>query len=143
MTTKDLYSNIKATQLKVNAVQTPNGTAITGDALDMQGYESLAVLFDVGNSGDTLSGSLYWTLTLTECDTSGGSYTAVASGDYLGGVVSHVIDAPTEDSNVFMLGYKGSKRYVKAVATATGNHSTGTPLGMIAVQSHAHVLPVQ
>lgn len=145
MPNRDLFNNIKTTQVLVNAVAT--GT-VTSSAIDLQGFDSAAVLFDVGNSGDTLSGSLYWTLSLTESDSSGSGYTTVAAADIQvqGGTFgtdnTFVIDAPLEDSLLVKFGYLGSKRYLKAVATAMGSHSTGTPIGIISVLGNPAQLPV-
>lgn len=142
---KDLFSNIKVSQVEIPAVKTSTATS---DSIDVAGYESLAVVFNVGNSGDTLSGSLYWTLSLTECDTTDGSFTAVAATDVqvqggtFGTTSTYVIDAPTEDSLSVTFGYVGSKRYVQAVATATGSHSSGTPIGIIAIQGNPSTAPV-
>lgn len=136
---RDLYSNIKTTQLAVAAVAT---ATVTSSAVNMQGYDSLCILFDIGNSGDTLSGSVLWTLSLTECDTSGGTYTAVAAADIIGPGASYVIDAPSEDSLPVKFGYKGNKQFVKGVATATGTHTNGTPIGIIALQGKPGLAPV-
>lgn len=141
---KDLYSNIKLSQIAIPATKT---TTVTSSEIDTAGFESLVVEFNVGNSGDTLSGSLYWTLSLTECATSGGSFTAVAAADIrvqggtAGTTSTYVIDAPAEDSLTVKFGYMGSLRYVKAVATATGSHSSGTPMGITAIQGNPSVAP--
>lgn len=141
MTTREIVSELKVTQVFVNATRT---ATTTSDPIDTAGYNSATVVFDIGNSGDTLSGTLYWTLSLTECDTSGGSYTAVAAADITGwaGAASYVIDAPAEDSLAVKVGYIGSKRYIKGVATATGSHSSGTPIGIISVLGGASNAPV-
>lgn len=130
---RDLAHNIKVEQVAAPAVATAN---ITSSAIDISGGNSLAVLFAIGASGDTLSGSIYWTLKLTECDTESGSYTDVNAVDMHGGIGTVVIDAPSEDETVVKLGYKGSKRYVKAVATKTGTHTNGTIIGIVAVKGH-------
>lgn len=139
MTTRDLVSDIKVTQAFVNANRT---ATTTSDAIDTQGFGSAAVVFDIGNSADTLSGTVFWTLSLTECDTSGGTYTAVAAADIVSGVATYVIDAPAEDSIAVKVGYIGTKRYIKGVATATGTHTNGTPIGIISVLGHASFAPV-
>lgn len=136
---REQASNLKVAAATVNAVAT--GT-VTSSAIDTKGYESATVIFDIGNSGDTLSGTVYWTLSLTECATSGGSYTAVAAADIVGGVASVVIDAPSEDSLAVKFGYKGNLPFIKGVATATGTHSNGTPIGIISVLGNPHVAPV-
>lgn len=141
---KDLFSNIKVSQVEIAAVKTATATS---DSIDVAGFESLAVVFDVGNSGDVLSGSVYWTLSLTECDTTDGSFTAVSADDVkvqggtFGTTSTYVIDAPSEDSRTVKFGYVGSKRFVQAVATATGSHSSGTPIGIIAIQGNPSVAP--
>jgi hypothetical protein len=141
MTTREIVSELKITQIFVPAVRT---AATTSDVVDTAGYNSATLVAHMGNSGDTLSGSLYWTLTVTESDTSGGSYTAVAATDLVGlsGAASYVIDAPAEDSLDVKIGYIGSKRYVKLVATPTGSHSTGTPIGMSSILGGASNAPV-
>lgn len=135
---RDLFNNVKVTQVEIPAVKTATATS---DTIDMQGYDSLAVIFNVGNSADTLSGSVYWTLSLTESDDDS-SYTAVAASDLHNEEATTVIDAPAEDSLAVKFGYKGNKRYVRAVATATGSHSSGTPIGIVAVQGNPTVAPV-
>ncbi len=145
MATREIHNNLKIASLAVPAVRT---TTLTSSAVDALGYESCEIVFHVGDSGDTLSGVLLWTLSLTECATSGGSYTAVAAADVLvqggtqGVTSTFVIDAPTEDQLTVKFGYIGDLQFVKGVATATGSHSTGTPIGIIAVQGNAHILPV-
>ena len=139
--TRDLVNNVKVTQVAIAATKT--GT-VTSDPVGMAGYNSLMFIYDIGNSADSLSGSLLWTLSLVECDTSGGNYTAVAAADILGwnGAATYVIDAPTEASLAVKVGYIGNKPFVKALATVTGSHSSGTPMGIVAVQGEARHNPV-
>jgi hypothetical protein len=136
---RDIYNNITVSQVANPAVVTAN---VTSSAIDLQGFNSAVVLFAVGASGDTLSGSVYWTLKLTECDTSGGSYTDVALADLHNSAATVVIDDAAEDETVVKFGYKGNKQFIKAVATKTGTHSVGTPIGIVAVKSKAAELPV-
>lgn len=127
---RDLYNNISVSQVLAPAVAT---ASVTSSAIDVQGFNSAAVLFAIGASGDTLSGSIYWTLKLTECATVDGSYTDVVLADLHNAAATVVIDSTSEDEAVVKFGYKGNKRYLKAVATKTGTHSNGTPIGIIAV----------
>jgi hypothetical protein len=141
MPNRTQVEELSVSQIIVNAVKTATATS---SAVNLAGFDAATIIFDIGNSADTLSGSVYWTLSLTECDTSGGTYTAVAAADILGwaGAATYVIDAPAEDTLAVKVGYAGGKQYVKAVATATGTHSTGTPIGAVAVlglPSHAPV----
>lgn len=135
---QDLYNNLKATQVAVNATAT---ATVTSSAIDMQGYDSLVVLFDIGDSGDTLSGTVYWTLKLQHSDDDS-SYADCGAADLLGGMTTVVIDAPSEDSLAVKFGYTGGKRYVKGVATKTGTHTNGTPIGIVAIQGDAGLRPV-
>lgn len=135
---RDLYHNVKATQVVVPATQT---ATVTSSAIDMKGYDSLSVLFDVGNSGDTLSGSVFWTLKLQDSDDDS-VYADVGTSGLLNSTATTVIDAPSEDSLAVAFGYIGGKRYVKAVATKTGTHTNGTPMGVIALQGNAAQRPV-
>lgn len=141
MPNRTQVEDLSVSQIAIAATKT---TTVTSSAVDTFGYDAATIIFDIGNSGDTLSGSLYWTLTLTECDTSGGSYTAVAAADLLGwsGAASYVIDAPAEDSLAVKVGYKGAKQFIKAVATVTGTHTNGTPMGILAVLGHPSHAPV-
>lgn len=145
MPNRSQIENLKIAQVFVTATRTADTTS---DVIDTRGYDSAMAVFDIGNSGDTLSGTLYWTLSLTECETSDGSYTAVAAADIqveggtFGTTSTLVIDAPGEDSRTVKMAYLGSKRYFKAVATKTGSHSSGTPIGIISILSDANLLPV-
>lgn len=135
---RDIYNHLKITQVANEAAA---DDTIESAIIDTQGYGSNMVVFDVGESGDTLSGSIYWTLTVEEGDDTV-SFTAVDDADLHNGVDSVVIDAPAEDGVAVKFGYKGNKRYLKGVATPTGSHSNGTPIGILAVQGHAANEPV-
>lgn len=136
---KDLYNHLNVTQSLDPATATATAK---GAATDIQGYNSVMHVVNVGESGDTLSGSVYWTLTLQESDTTtDGDFTAVAAAD-MHGTNNVVIDAAAEDDAVHKFGYKGSKRYTRTIATATGTHTNGTPISMTAIRSNADVQPV-
>ena len=136
---RDLKNGIKKEQALAAVTAT---STTTSAAIDLQGFNSLSVLFDIGASGDTLASGLYWTLSLTECDTVDGTYTDVADADVLEGINSIVINDPAEDAVLQELNYVGGKRFVKAVATATGTHTNGTPMGITALKGHASDQPV-
>lgn len=135
---RDLYRNLLVTQHLNPVVSTSTKTST---AIDLQGYNSANVVFAVGICGDTLSGSLYWTLKLTHSDNDS-DYSDVTTADLENTAATIVIDASSEDETVYGFGYKGNKRYLKAVATPTGTHSTGTPLGIIALRGTPSYAPV-
>lgn len=135
---KDLYHNVLVTQVLNPAIAT---TAKTSSTIDVQGFNSMSVVFAVGQSGDTLSGSLYWTLKLQHSDDDS-SYSDVGAADLISAASTAVINAASLDEAAYSFGYAGAKRYIRAVATPTGTHTNGTPLGVVALRGNAAYSPV-
>lgn len=135
---RDLYHNILVTQHLDPVVATATKTSTV---IDLQGYGSASVVFALGNSGDTLSGSVYWTLKLQHSDDDS-SYADVTTADIIDALTSVAVNDPNKDATVYSFGYCGSKRYLKAVATPTGTHSNGTPMGMLAMRGTPSLAPV-
>lgn len=136
---KDIYRNILVSQhLNPAAVS----TAQTSSTIDLQGYDSANVVFAVGLSAATLSGSVYWTLKLTHSDESAANFTDVTEADLSNSAATVVIDSSSEDETVYGFGYVGSKRYLRAVATPTGSHGGTTPIGVIALRGTPAYAPV-
>lgn len=127
---KDLMNNIAVTQ-PLNPVTST--TTKTSSSVDLQGYNSATVVFAVGQSGDTLSGSVYWTLKVQHSDDDS-VYTDTAASDLLNPSLTTVVDSSAKDRQAYKFGYVGAKRYLKGVATPTGTHTNGTPLGILAVR---------
>lgn len=123
---------------------------VTADALssaiDMTGFRDLTAMVAVGESGDTLSGSVYIELEMQESDDNS-TYTACADADITNAVTGTntgtfaLIDAAAEDDAVYVSQYLGSKQYVKVNVNVTGTHTNGTPIGALAVQSGENYLP--
>lgn len=135
---RDLYHNLLPAQVINPGTYT---TTRTSTAIDTQGFNSALVLYAIGQCGDTLSGSLYWTLKLQHSDDDV-SYADVAATDVLNSSLTVTIDSSSKDRQVYAFGYQGGKRYLKAVATPTGSHSSGTPIGILSVLGHAGYKPV-
>lgn len=135
---RDLYHNVRVTQHVTPAVAT---TTKTSTAIDLQGYHGASVAFALGASGDTLSGSVYWTLKLQHSDDDS-SYSDVTAADLLNGTATIVVDSASEDETVYSFGYIGAKRYLKAVATPTGTHTNGTSMSVVALRGNAGYQPV-
>lgn len=135
---RDLHHNVLATQHLNPVVST---TTKTSTAIDLQGYNSAIVLFSIGLSGDTLSGSVYWTLKLQHSDDNS-TYTDLAAGDLNSPSLTSVVNSAALDETVYNFGYQGAKRYLKAIATPTGTHTNGTPIGVIALRGVAGYSPV-
>jgi hypothetical protein len=140
---RDLHNNINITQVLDPVVVTAD---VESTAIDMQGYDSLELVVLMGESGDTLSGSLYTELILQEgAESDGSDAAAVAQNDAIGTVTSGVfatVDAAAEDDAVFKIGYIGDARYVRVAIDVTGTHTNGTPIGIIAIRSNAEKRPV-
>lgn len=96
------------------------------------------MLVHVGNSGDTLSSSVYIEVEIEESDDNS-TFTDVADADldaYVNGTNDGCIakiDAPTEDSLVLEVEYHGTKRYVRPVINVTGTHTNGTPISAVII----------
>lgn len=135
---RDIYHNIAVSQ-PLNPV---NSTATkTSAAIDLQGYNGASVIFALGIAADTLSGSIYWTLKLQHSDDDS-SYSDVGVADLLNTAATIVVDSSSKDETAYSFGYVGNKRYVKGVATPTGSHSSGTPIGIIALRGAPGYAPV-
>ena len=135
---RDLYRNVLVSQHFSPAVSTVTRTST---AIDLQGYNAASVVFAIGQSGDTLSGSVFWTLKLQHSDDDS-TYTDVAVADLLNSAATVVVNSASLDRAAYAFGYQGSKRYLKGVATPTGTHTVGTPIGMIAMRGEAAYVPV-
>lgn len=135
---RDLYHNVLVTQ-HLNPVTST--TTKTSSAIDLQGFNSGEVVFSIGLSGDTLSGSVFWTLKLQHSDDDS-IYTDVPLSDLNNVAATVVVNSPSLDETAYAFGYQGNKRYLKAVATPTGTHTNGTPMGMLAMRDAAAYRPV-
>lgn len=135
---RDLYRNILVTQHTNPATKT---STTTSTSIDLQGYSSTNVLFSIGQSGDTLSGSVLWTLKLTHSDDDS-SFSDVVLAELNNTAATVVVDSSSKDRTVYGFGYIGNKRYLRAVATPTGTHSNGTPLAIIALRGTPAYAPV-
>lgn len=126
MATKDLAANCVFKQSIIPAAA--RTTTTTGNAVGVAGYESVTICILTGTVTD---GTGTWSL--TECDTVGGTYTAVAAADMIGTPV--VTDTTsTHDSAGFIFGYRGTKPFIKVVCTMAGTttgqvYSAGVLLG--------------
>jgi hypothetical protein len=124
---------------------TPTDIEATG--VDGRGYREVAHVVHVGNSGDTLSGSVKLELDLEHSDDDS-TYAAVPAAQVSGAVTGAatgcfgLIDAPAEDSTIFSCVYRGTKRYTRVKVDFTGNHAVGIPLSGFAVKRGPQYMPV-
>lgn len=146
---RDLYSNLA---FSVGIAAAANSADANGSNIDMQGYDSLMLIANVGVEGDTLGPSDDINLEVEHADDDGtgspDTWSDVADADLLNsvtgantGTFAH-IDADAEIPAMFATGYIGGKRWVRVVVNVTGTHTNGTPLGITAIRGHAHNLPI-
>lgn len=126
---RDLASNLSAVATLGPAVQ---AATLKGAAVDLRGFDS-AVLFV--NTG-AIAGSGLYVMSLQESDTTtDGDFTDVAAADTIGTALPASLAADT----VYELGYKGYKRYVRAVITKTSG--TSIAAGAMIVRGNAAQKP--
>lgn len=144
---KDLSNSI-ATALSHKSAVTSSDSNGTG--VDLQGYEGATVLVTIGAEGDTLSGSVFFEISLEHSDDNA-TYTDVTQSEIVDGTIASggiflKIDGtgtagtagnPDSTGSTYRVGYIGGKRYIRTVIAKTGTHSNGTPLGTTVIKSHA------
>ncbi|MEQ1705251.1 MAG: hypothetical protein ABL867_04685 [Rickettsiales bacterium] len=135
---RDLHHNVLVTQHLNPVVSTATKTST---AIDLQGYNGANIIFSIGQSGDTLSGSVYWTLKLQHSDDDS-TYSDTAAADLNSPSLTNVVNSSSLDRTSYSFGYQGNKRYLKAVATPTGTHTNGTPIAIVALRGSASYNPV-
>lgn len=139
---KDAYYNHKVVQTLVPIMGNTTAEG-TGVAVAVGGYDEVLMVAEQGISGDTLSGSIYWTIAFQESDTTtAGDFTNIAAGDLKGGVNDHVINAAAEDPTTIIRAYTGKKAYVRILWTQTGTHTNGTPISGLVILSAPIYFPV-
>ena len=125
---KDIYSDLGVEAAVVPATLTATNTSA---AIDLQGYNSAMVIINTG----AIAGAGNFTPKLTECATSGGTYTDVVAADLNGSFIA-VLAAST----VYKVGYRGNKRFIKTVLTL--NSGTSIVAGAVIVKGDAALNPV-
>ena len=118
-----------------------NGDFDTNTYLDTQGYNHLRVLFITGviTASAPIGSTAETTAPLVEeCDTTGGSYTAVP-----GAALADAI-ADSEDGLLFAIDIdltKSHKRYMQVQAPHVGDGTPGAALCIIGILSRAEIGP--
>lgn len=123
-------------------------TATTG--VDGAGGAGVRHQVNVGESGDTLSGSVYLTLVLQH-STDNSNWSDVTDAEYaVDGTNSAfdasdgsfaVIDAAAEDDVLCSISYIGPNRYSRVNIELTGTHSNGIPVSGTAVTGYLRKQP--
>lgn len=135
----DLHNYIKASIAIAPQTATNADTAIVGEIIDMAGFDTCELVLLTGTLTDT---DVTAAVTLEHGDDSALSDTAApAAGDLLGTTAAMALTAAS-DKVTKKIGYRGTKRYIRATVTPTGNNSGAFPIAMVAIQSAARVKPV-
>ena len=145
---QDLSNNIGLGNSIINAVKTAGAN---GTGIDLQGFEEATAVVSVGAEGDTLSGSVYFEVSLEHSDDDS-TYTDCVQADIVNGTIAAggiflKLDGtaggdPDTTGGQWQVGYVGGKRYVRLVLAKTGTHSTGTPISGMIVKSRPRNAPV-
>lgn len=98
-------------------------TVTPAAGVDLKGSFGAEVIMDVGTVTDGT-----FTMEVQESDASGSGFTAVAAADLEG---SEAAFSSANEEQVHQVWYKGSKRYIRVVLTASGSPSTGGTIGCI------------
>lgn len=116
---RDLHNNIDVKRV-ISPVSEAGTTALVGQIIDRQGFESLEYIIATGSIADA---DATFTVLLEEGDNSALSdAAAVADADLLGteALAAFKFD---DDNECRKLGYKGNKRYTRLTITPAANAS--------------------
>lgn len=140
-----VYHALSAVQLLASAPRTADANS---GGMDLRDAESAALLFALGANGDTLSGTTYIELEVQESDDNT-NFAAAANSDLTNFVAGSSntgtgkkVAANADANQAYMVGYRGSKRYIRGVVNITGTHTNGTPVGVIGLRGGNHYQPV-
>jgi len=133
---QDLCNNIKIAR-SISPTRATDNTAQTGQAVDGANFDSVTYVLAVGTLADA---DMTLAVEVQECDTSGGSYTAVADADLIGTEAGAALTF-SDDNEQVKIGYIGKKRYTKLVVTPSGN-SGNADIAAIAILGHPRNMPL-
>jgi len=130
---RDMKSNVGA---EVSIAPLLRTTSVNGTGVDLRDYDSATVLISVGACTDGA-----FAFEVQESDDNS-SFSAVSDDNLIG--TEPTIDSD-DDNTVKRVGYVGSKRYIRVVATETGGSpspATGCAFGATVLLGHPHIAPV-
>lgn len=135
----DLHNNIKVSRaISPVAAQTNSDTAIVSQILDTANFAANELVIQIGANTDA---NVTFTVLLEEGDVSTLSdNAAVADADLLGTELLAGFQYD-DDNETRKLGYKGTKRYIRATITPSGNNAGDVFLAAMWIQAGARVAP--
>lgn len=137
---RDLKSNIGAVHLL--DAQDVAGVNASSSLLDLQGFSSAAVLVNVGALTGVDADS-FLVIKLQESDTTAAAaFSDVGAADLVGAFLK--MDANTKDQVTQLVGYTGTKRYIRALLdfTAGTGGITAALVSVNGIVGHAQERPV-
>lgn len=132
----DLHNNIKCSRA-LSPVSVADNTAQVTQILDTAGFGSNELVIAAGSLADA---DATFAVTMDEGEAANLSdATAVAAADLLGTLAGASFTF-ADDDKVLKIGYRGSKRYVRATITPAAN-SLAALLAAVWVQGHPRSVP--
>lgn len=161
MALRDNYSNFKYFQaISPRVKDDANGGTITGVTVDTRGYEAVTFVVNVGDIENALASASCLQFMLEHASNSSGNlgasdFAKVASGsEILHSVVSvsttltsgvwqsDINASDAAGSNVYIVGYRGNKRYVRLFISGIADSGCSVNIGAIAVLGYPANWPV-
>lgn len=132
MASRDLYNVISAVKSLVPAARTATAS---GSSADLKGYHSAYAIIEAGAWTDGTH-----TFSLQESDDDS-TFTDVADADLQG--TEPVVSSGAGASQIYELGYLGSKRYLRVRQAVTGSPATGMVSAASIVRGHPATAPTR
>jgi len=136
MSRLDLKNNIGVVRSLAAANQSDPSVPVNGAGVDLAGFDGALVVIEAGAIGGSGSPSL--TFEVQESDDNS-SFTAVSSDDLDG--TEPVITAANDDQ-IHLIGYKGTKRYIRVSITAKTGTSPSLPCAATVLRGRARTYPI-
>lgn len=151
MIRRDLHSNVKAVS---HIIGTLTATETPANGVDLAGFGSSEFIIHVGEVTNIAnSPQPSWAFKLQESDDDSDYSDVTNANDVLVGSAKSpvtapnastgvflTVDAAAEDDQVYRVGYIGTKRYARVVATAA-NTPGATPISVVAVLGNPSIAP--
>lgn len=142
---KDSCNSMLVKRVISPVTQTNSDSALVGQIIDRQGFESLTYVIATGGLTDA---NATFTVLLEESDASNMSgAVAVADGDMISQTAGTAPETAASftfaaDDNVRKLGYVGNRRYTRLTITPSGNDSGAAPIAAMAILGDAVMQPI-
>ena len=133
---RDMKNNIKDLVALAPVAITSNTTTV-GLIIDLQGFNSATMQFMTG----VLTDGDYVFLLQEGDDASLSDASAVADADLIGTEADMSFTDDTDDAQTAILGYIGTKRYIRASIISTGT-TTGALVSVACLLGNASICPV-